>query len=32
MMQSDVMMDNVSDCGGRKDTFLMRQDQKQEIC
>lgn len=28
-MQSDVMMDNVSDCiSGRKDTFLMRQDQE----
>lgn len=29
VMQSDVMIDNVSDCGGRMDTFLMRQDQKQ---
>lgn len=28
-MQSDVMIDNVSDCGGRMDKFLIRQDEKQ---
>lgn len=28
-MQLDVMIDNVSDCGGRMDKFLVRQDQKQ---